>query len=382
MWLWIYLISTVVFIYSLLMGDSNFHRNGIIGKLNRLITVYGPSYASHLGASIFPRRIVDMCIGCKSYCIDQKNPFLMIFYLLLVIGGYSVHLVTVTPLIPGTLVKNWHWYSLFVSVVWDLAWYYHVCTSDPGTITKHNNEKRLKEYDYDNQLYFPKKCKTCDIIRPARSKHCSICNRCVSRFDHHCPWINTDVGRDNLWKFLLFLFNTGCICLYAGYIAYLALYGIILDKNLLNVVITNPHTQMQEQLSKFMIFQIMMHHFTGAMAIGMFTTFMGIVLFLFLAYHIYLVINNTTTVETFKWSDLHDAFRRYKSERIKVVIPDIGYPTNKKQQKSSNKSKPKNQPKNTDSSENTIEIFIQKEDVQNTYNKGMIENFKEILPPL
>eukprot|EP00004_Rigifila_ramosa_P003398 TRINITY_DN13658_c0_g1_i1.p1 TRINITY_DN13658_c0_g1~~TRINITY_DN13658_c0_g1_i1.p1 ORF type:complete len:575 (+),score=123.50 TRINITY_DN13658_c0_g1_i1:108-1727(+) len=48
-------------------------------------------------------------------------------------------------------------------------------------------------------------CATCHIRRTFRSKHCVICNRCVSVFDHHCVWINNCVGRGNQRSFTLCL---------------------------------------------------------------------------------------------------------------------------------------------------------------------------------
>ena len=48
-------------------------------------------------------------------------------------------------------------------------------------------------------------CPDCEVVRTDRSRHCSICNKCVERFDHHCPWINGCVGTANHGLFVIFI---------------------------------------------------------------------------------------------------------------------------------------------------------------------------------
>ena len=50
-------------------------------------------------------------------------------------------------------------------------------------------------------------CPDCEVVRTDRSRHCSICNKCVERFDHHCPWINGCVGTANHGLFVIFILS-------------------------------------------------------------------------------------------------------------------------------------------------------------------------------
>ncbi|CAG8539303.1 856_t:CDS:2 [Cetraspora pellucida] len=61
---------------------------------------------------------------------------------------------------------------------------------------------------------FPKTCKKCHLPKPERAHHCSVCRKCVLRFDHHCPWIANCVGHFNHRYFLLFMTYLVIGCFY------------------------------------------------------------------------------------------------------------------------------------------------------------------------
>jgi palmitoyltransferase len=81
--------------------------------------------------------------------------------------------------------------------------YYRASFSDFGqtNIQKHFN-KNPRKISYINPKVFDKNCEFCQMPKFERSSHCSTCDVCVLRRDHHCPWIRRCVGYQNTQFFI------------------------------------------------------------------------------------------------------------------------------------------------------------------------------------
>ncbi|CAG8485045.1 3381_t:CDS:2 [Paraglomus occultum] len=122
----------------------------------------------------------------------------------------------------------WSKVNYYLGLIWSIyltvciAFHYYMSiTTKPGGILiggtgDPNDDPVLHDIFVELEEYqeFPKTCKKCHLPKPERAHHCSVCKRCVLRFDHHCPWIANCVGHYNHRYFLLFMTYLTIACAY------------------------------------------------------------------------------------------------------------------------------------------------------------------------
>lgn len=126
----------------------------------------------------------------------------------------------------------------------------------------------------DSRLTKIKYCSTCDIYRPPRTVHCGVCNCCIERLDHHCPWLGTCIGKRNYKYFLAFVYLLA-IMVVKG----IMLTSLHISDNSFNVVADVMTRNLEDQDLEYSTSQIV--------SFGLLVTiaFLGIFVFWLLGYH-------------------------------------------------------------------------------------------------
>ena len=176
-------------------------------------------------------------IWCKNFCISGKKYYHVIFAYILITLPYAALLyILITAHSQISFLYQIIIYSFFYII--EIICMILGCCTDPGILPRQGidfyyatNRPLLRKVvnGYKIILVY---CYSCSLYRPPRTSHCSICDNCVERFDHHCQWLGTCIGKRNyryFYTLIISLFFSGMVEIISG-----LYYIIIQSKKLKN----------------------------------------------------------------------------------------------------------------------------------------------------
>ncbi|KAJ6221843.1 hypothetical protein RDWZM_000388 [Blomia tropicalis] len=236
--------------------------------------------------------------------------FVLIVFVMLVIFVLIAYILGIpywyhrSPLVLSIAIVIGHW--LLINVIWN---YYKALWTSPG----YPSDKLI----ITESITFCKKCSYGP--KPARAHHCSVCDRCILKMDHHCPWLNNCIGHRNHRYFFFFCAYTWLGTLFIMIFGVLILIDHQYPNYSLFIELFYHDSDLQEYDNKYTIMGLFtistakMRH----MAIG-YEAIVSILLFfclgLLLRYHAFIITNGETSIERLVNKQNRDLYRRrYKN---------------------------------------------------------------------
>ncbi|CEP02761.1 unnamed protein product (mitochondrion) [Plasmodiophora brassicae] len=292
-------LGIIVIVFGCMLdGDPGNRHPGRVARVTRWVHGQGRRVRA-LSRRMLGKRRFDALARVLHYWAHERNPLMPSLYLSMSVTVIGIFVVSCWRY--ATPLRRLAFLALYSAC---MATFVRACRSRPAVITASNHKRLMRRYPFDGLMFRPGVvCRTCRFVKIARSKHCSRCNACVERFDHHCIWLNTCIGAGNVAPFLAFLVVHSVSLLYMSFEMYNTLQSITDHLGLFHRRMYNPQGRIIPN-SYVNVARYLIGKFPEIVMSLMFSVPVAIALTVFTLFHLRLLALNRTTNEHAKLDDL------------------------------------------------------------------------------